>query len=632
MHRVVISPGLHVIEIESELKRIVLGRFDKIINLIDVGNPQHRKPVRIGSQKPSDVPFFRFEPIGTDGENVFYRGERHSARDWLSKLDKKIASRLIVLTIKERNLLLETLVDMDCDVGVFETKFPIFDEIRYVSNIESNYATLVRMLSRIRKMGLRGRSIGDGISTEYLYRIERKLRFKNGLDRYFALAYHLPYQEAFKLKEERSDRAIVAFDFNSMYASCIQEKFIEPKSIHHVDLRNSVTDITNLAPGLYRTLLKQPKPSFFKTCHPFRYVIGNKNFYFNLNDSHEVEVLLFKNEIQAYAKYFCDVEVLEGFISHNTVTHPLLRKSESIYRERQNYKAQSSKNMEALSKFRLATMHSATNQKRYVTRHFQTISDLIDWVGAQGFFDFSDATSLGEKLRIALDHRTLKIKQTPNGYSARIIRLDSLDNVFSLSAQIISNSRTKMLQVIERFLSHPSVELCYCNVDSLHISIPKRELDYFLEIHSDIISGRMGDLKIQTIADKGYWFDIGRYWLFKDNKVALYKNKIFNHKGSTSSFTRFRKVGLICKGDLFSYLKPLHFTISKSFSYVKKVHEGSSLETTDYHRYCFEEVESLDQARTTFDKEILRSRKFKTDLFDRISTCAAHDSLTIPDA
>lgn len=625
MHQVVISQRLHVIDIESDLQRIVLGRFDKVINLIDAGNPQHRKPVRIGSTKPSDVPFFNFEPIGTDGEHVFYRGERHSARDWLSKLDRKIASRLIVLTIKERNLLLETLVDMDCDVGVLETKFPIFDGIRYVSNIESNYATLVRMLSRIRKMGLRGRSIGDGISTEFLYRIERKLRFKNGLDRYFAQAYHLPYQEVFKLKEERPDRAIVAFDFNSMYASCMREEFLEPKSIRHVDLRNSEINITSLAPGLYRTLLRHPKPSFFKTCHPFRYIIGNKNFYFNLNDSHEVEVLLFRDEIQAYAKYFGEVKVLEGFISQNTVTHPLLRKSESIYRERQNYKAQSSKNMEALSKFRLATMHSATNQKRYVTRHFQTISDLIDWVDEQGFFDFSDAISLGDKLRIALDHRTLRIKQTPNGFTARLIRLDSPDNVFSLSAQIISNSRTKMLRVIERFLSHPSVELCYCNVDSLHISILKSELDYFLKSHCDIISGRMGDLKIQTIADKGYWFDIGRYWLFNGNEVNLYKNKIFNHKGSTSPFTRFRKVGLICKGDLFNYLKPLNFTISKSLSYVKKAHDGSSLDTVDYHRYFFHEVENFDQARASFDNEILRSRKLKIDLFDRISTCAAPD-------
>jgi hypothetical protein len=603
----------------SDLQRVVLGRFDSTISLTDVESPRHLKPIRIASKKPSDVQFFDFEPIATDGESIFHNNKCYPSRDWLSNLAKTTASRLIVLTVKERNLLLDVLVDMNFDVHVFEVNFPIFNEVRYVSCMRTNHATLVKMLAQLHKKGIRGRSLGEATSTEFLYRIERKLRFKNGFDRYFSLAFRSPYQEVFRLNEERSDRVIIAFDFNSMYASCMRGRFLEPKAIRYIDFRGSQKSVEALAAGFYRVLLKCPKPGFFRACHPFRYAIQNKQFYFELDGNHELEILLFNNEIEVYARYFDKVEILEGFVSSTTVVHPLLAKAENVYNKRQHYKKQSNMGMEAFCKFQLATMHSATNQRRYIKRHFHTLEEILIWLDKYGLFEFPAEFAIEEKLRIAHYCRHLNIRQATNGFIAKMLRFDSPSNVFSLSAQINANSRIVMIRTIERFLKHSTVELCYCNVDSLHISINKSELNSFLKAHSDIISDRMGDLKIQAIADKGYWFDIGRYWLFKKQEIVLFRNQIFNQKMSQYPFIRFKKINLICKGDVFSYLKTRYFTIEKSFSYVKKVHTNTLGEVTDYCRYNYHEVSSLDTACETLDQEILRSKLLKIKLFDKIA-------------
>lgn len=178
-----------------------------------------------------------------------------------------------------------------------------------------------------------------------------------------------------------------------------------------------------------------------------------------------------------------------------------------------------------------------------------------------------------------------------------------------------------MMQTIERLTSHGSAELCYANVDSLHISIRRENLDDFLSEQRGLINSGLGGLKIQATADKGYWFDVGRYWLFNDDgTVAMFKNRIFNHKGSSSAFSRNRRLSALRKAEMFSYVKKTYLSIENAFSYSKKVAPGPSLDTTKYLRYSFQEIKDLTVAGEAYGNEALSSKDLKISLFDKIAT------------
>lgn len=265
-------------------------------------------------------------------------------------------------------------------------------------------------------------------------------------------------------------------------------------------------------------------------------------------------------------------------------------------------------------------MHSATNPKKFKNIFFKCKSDLIDYLANEFMFNLPVDMSYSDMLGLVQDHKYLSFKKVDYGYSARVIDFDSKESIYSLSSQVLANSRVKMMETIESFLQHKSVEICYSNIDSLHVSILKKDMDGFLSKHQDIISTKLGDLKIETIADKGYWFDIGRYWLTRNGKVELFKNKLFNHKGSKTIFSKTREVKVLRKGHDFSYIKSLYMNIENSFSYQKRIQEKKCIDYCDYTRYNFKEIENLNVAGETYNNEMLSSKRTKIELFNKIAT------------
>jgi hypothetical protein len=103
--------------------------------------------------------------------------------------------------------------------------------------------------------------------------------------------------------------------------------------------------------------------------------------------------------------------------------------------------------------------------------------------------------------------------------------------------------------------------------------------------------------------------------------VVLFKNILFNHKGSNAKFTRNRKLKFLCKGESFSYVKSIYASIENAFSYHKKVQkDDDEIDKYDYSRYDFSEINDLDVAGDTYNKEILNSKKIKIDLYNKIAT------------
>lgn len=605
----------------SHKNRIVCGRFDDHIDLTDAARPELRKRIRIGSIHPSSLLPNDFVPISTNGEYVLSGGKKRRAREFFSSAGDDVLSRLIVLTAKEYDQLLKFAADFECEIAIFEIRYPIFDHIKYTSDLHANFRQLTTLLRTIKKLGIRGKSLGHSVSCQHLYKVERKLRFKNQLDRYFAFASQGGYQEVYKLKEERKDRVILALDFNSMFADCMRGDFVEPKSISYVDLRDQNVDTGRLNNGLYRVIFRGAKPGWFRELHPFKYRLLNQSFYFSIDGTDEIEILAFKNEIDYYRKFFDSIEVIEGISSPRTIKHPLFKDAQKLYDNRLRSIRSGSEIAANLYKFKLLSMHSSTNSRRTKHLSFRTEHSLLKYLSREFMISFPSELTTLKNLSFLQDGKKLLFNKHRNGIGAKIVDLDSNDSIFSLTAQILANSRIKMMQTVERLTSHDTAELCYANVDSLHISIKRDNLDDFLSAQSDLINPGLGGLKIQATADKGYWFDVGRYWLTDtDGTVVMFKNRIFNHKGSSSTFSRKRRLSALRRNEMFSYVKKTYLSIENAFSYSKKVHTGPSLDTTEYLRYSFQEIKDLTVAGEAFSNEALRSKGLKASLFDKIAT------------
>ncbi len=613
----------------SDIQKIICGKFDQCINIdlshmVNAGNV-----IRIGSKNPNALKPSTYEPISTDGKAILYKNKLYGIRDFLANIDKTILNNLIVLTIKERDLILEELVDFNLDIKIFEVKYPIFNHIKYISNIYKNYEELEKLLHQIIILNIKGKSLAHGLSTEYLFKIERKLRFKNEFDYFFAFAYKGGYSEVFKLKEERKDRVVLAFDFNSMYVDGMMGDFLEPKSIKYSKYDGKF-DTEDLVNGLYRVIFKNVKNTFFKEFHPFKYMKLNHSFYFNLEENQHIELLLFKNEIDYYKNFFNGIEILEGFYSKSTINHPLKEYAKKIYEDRLQYKEEENQLMNDYCKYRLISIHSSTNPKRFKILYFDTKESIVNFLALEYMISFPVNLNTDERLASIEDKNYFSFKNHKNGYQVKVRNFNIHESIYSLSAQIVANSRVKMIQTIEKFLLHQSVEICYTNIDSLHISILKSEVDNFLFQHKHMISNKLGDLKIESRSEKGYWFDVGRYWLTSNGSVDIFKNAFFNHKANRTEFINNRKLKFVYRSKIFSYVKVAYTNIYRMFTYHKRVAEDKSLDNCNFKRYYFEEIKNLDVAMHTYSKETLKSKKLKVDLYNKIATvkvlevCYAH--------
>lgn len=535
-------------------------------------------------------------------------------------MNKSELKNLIVLTHKERQLLLDILVDFDIDVKVFELLYPFFNHIKYISNIEKTYYELVTLLNKVNELDIKGKSLAHNLSTKYLYKIERKLRYKNKYDYFFAFAYKGGYQEVFKLKEERKDRVVISFDFNSMYIDGMMDRFMEPKSIKYRKFTSHPKTLNTLENGLYRVILKNPKNTFFASYHPFKYMKIFQSFSFQLESDQEIELLLFKNELMYYKKFFDEVEVLEGFCNAKTISHPLKNDAIKTYKERLHYKNEDNQILCDLAKYKLITMHSSTNPKNFKNLYFHSKEKMLNYLSNEFMLALPSDISIDEKLYLISKSNYFTFIKVKNGYKVKCIDYKNNKSIYSISSQIIANGRLKMIQTIEKFLQFDSVEICYCNIDSLHISIQKDKVDDFLSKHANMISNKIGDLKIETIASNGYWFDIGRYWLVEDKSVKLFRNILFNYLGNQKQFLKSRIFKRIHKLDNFSYVKNIYLNIYKSFSYSKKLEKKDSIDYKNMIRYNFEEIQDFDVAHNSVNKEVMDSSNKKTKLFNRIAT------------
>lgn len=598
---------------------IVCGKFDNHISFNTPETENLSKARRIAADNPNKIKKTNYTPISTNGSKVLHQGAIFEIEDFLDALPDNDGGQLIVLTLKEYLLILDKISLRNVSVSIFEINYPLFTNIKYNTSLRANIALLNKLLKKVEHLKMKGSTFSRDQTLHHLHSIARKLRFKNGFDHFFFFAYKEGYQEVFKLKEERADKVIIAFDFNSMFADCMKGDFCEPRSICHRTFTDHSIDPAQLDEGIYRVVLKGAKESFFLDHHPFLYKRLGKSYHFRLNHGDSVEAVLYKNEINYYKSFFQEVDVKEGFCSNRTLTHPLLDNALSLYTRRRYFKSRGDEVMQNYCKMSMQLMHSSTNQKVFKTKYFNSLHAVLSFLSSEFQLNFNEEINTAEIRNFFKKSKYFNLDKDKRGIRLVYLDIKADSLLFSVSAKIIANARIKLLETIERFLGHNSVEICYSNIDSIHISIDKSEVDRFLTLHKDLISDDLGKLKIQAIADQGYWFDVGRYWLKKNGKVVLFKNKNFNYKGAKNEFISKRKVYSLTKSEAFSHLDFFFANLENSFSYSKRVKPSSTEQSLAFERYTFAEVKSIETANFTEANELMKSKKLKVSLFRHIS-------------
>ena len=564
-------------------------------------------------------------PVSIVKSTVWYQGEFCDLSTFLAMIFSKGIQCLWVLTENEYLQIVEPASTYGIRIYVFEKRFPIFSGIKYSPSAKINYEILIKHLRKIKQLGISTSSLSNHFSHHHLRMALNKVGFKNNYDRNLLFAYKDGYQEVFKLKEERPDRAVIALDFNSMYLDCMKGDFCNPASIEYKDFQGEAVVLCTLATGFYRVRLRDAKESFLLNYHPFRYKRLGRSYHFELECGDTIETVLHKNEIDYYSPFFENVEVIEGLFSKETIKHPLLSTGLNVYSERMYHRRRGDRVKENFCKASIQHMHSSTNQNRFSKKSFATLEGVRHFLSLNFSMNL-DEVSPEELANFLVRHKYFELSITSQGYQLSYLDAGASDTVFSLSAQVVATARLKLLKTLERFMNYRTVELCYANVDSIHISIHRNEINGFLHENHDLISDQLGALKIEAIADKGYWFDIGRYWLTKNEEVVLFKNKGLNHKAATGPFVSRRKISNLIETPEFSHLQTHVMRIDNLFTYHKRLEKITSHEFR-FSRFRYEEIKDICNANFTEASEQISSMKEKVALFKRISE-GSRDSST----
>jgi hypothetical protein len=598
--------------------KLTLGKFTDSIEFKGIEKVNLKK-IRISSLNPNKLIKLDYSPLSTNGDLVVYKEKTVTLATFIKMVKIDNVKSLIVLTQKEYNLLLPYVIDYDLPVSVLEQKFPIFDKLKYSPNIELNYKVLINKLIKLKSLNINYVSLPKYFSTKYQYDVERKVRYKNNYDKYFALAYCGGYQEVFKFKEERKDRCVIALDYNSMFVSCMEGDFLKPKKIQHIIISPVKTNLNQLENGLYRVKLKKPKETFFRSFHPFKFTTVVNSLAFKLKSDDCLELLLFKNELEYYSKFFESFEIIEGLVSDETIPHPLYKKARNIYKKRVKAKKEEKNELSNLYKYQLLMMHSSTNASRSKKKRFKSITELLNFLFEEFRIEKPSNIKISQFFKLLQIKKHFKVSNLNNYFELTYPCFSSSIQVQSISAQILANSRIKMLKLIDELLNYPSLEVCYINVDSIHISIEKFRLDDFFKVNKNKISDNLGELKIQAIGNKGYWFDVGRYWIKDNDEIITYANTVFNHRGCDNPFIKINKEVIRNKVGFFEFTKTYFQNINNSFAYSKKLNYIPNNDTGNFDRFSYDDISSLSSMVETILDEKLESKQNKVDVFNSIS-------------
>lgn len=400
-----------------------------------------------------------------------------------------------------------------------EDLHPWLPEQRYLNDSVSSFRALKLLIQRFGRHFVYASDYCD----EKWNAICNTLRQKNALDARFYMAWHLPIQEAYVLEERRSERSVVAVDFNGMYLACMQQLFPKPSDLKFVRLGRYLCDSDVLVSGLYRCILEGPSTEFIIRHNPFRSFHLGRHLRARIDEPVEVDLNEF--EVEFYRRHFQRIHLVEAVISDKVVPHPLAKEVRRSFAKRCNYRNQGNKALADREKYLATLMTSCSHRPGRPLRAFQARDQAMGALRAEyGIDPPSDepevATNLwlqgGKGIKLGV-RDGFTVIQGPNIYGGSAC--------FLLAQRIVARGRIRLLELMERIVdSAPNVEICYSNIDSIHFSLPTEYLESVLAWLESECSDALGAIKIESVTRHGMWLEPGRYWLYSD-RVEKFRNR-----------------------------------------------------------------------------------------------------------
>ncbi len=349
------------------------------------------------------------------------------------------------------------------------------------------------------------------------------IRRKSPLDSRFYGAWHLPIQDVFVLEERRDNRCVVALDINAMYSSCMQTKIPKPNSLQHMILGRDHQSGERLSAGLYRCRLITPTTSFIKLHNPFRTFFCGRRLQASLIEPVEVDLNEF--EINYYAQHFDRIYLIDAVIADEIIPHPLAKEAQRAFSRRLSYRSHGNKPLADREKYLSTLLSSCASRPRILKRK------LTDRAGAMSFL----ASHYGiippiDEPEVATDtwierSNGVRMSLTSNDAIVDAPDMNDRSSCFMLGQRIVAKGRVHLLELMERVLALGiDIHICYVNIDSIHFSVPKEQIDMVVERLAGDASDAMGSFKIEAVTSHGLWLEPGRYWLYSD-QVEKFKNR-----------------------------------------------------------------------------------------------------------
>lgn len=597
---------------------ISIGRVDSGLNFLkDKGREYRKKLIRLYSKR-SKKENEKILLVSAKKGYVFCEGQETKISDFFGYVEANKYKSIAVLTRKERNFLLEIATYFRIKVYVLEDLYPFFKKIVYSKNLRKN---LVEIEKYIKILNIK--SVDDlsrrKVSEVFRHKIERKLRTKNNLDDLLYFTYQSPFQEVFKFIEERPGREIIVLDFNSMFADNISCSFPDPKKLKFREFNTKVLSFDGFDDGFYLVDLVNLKNKDFAKIHPFKFSRLNKKFPFKLKIGDSLKIFLPKEEIVFLSKFFEEVHVEIGIYSSQSTFHPLL--VDVIKLHEAKIKAGSDGSLSNLIKHVMTTAYSAANPKRFKVCEFESLDLILEYLESYYFFERDDALTLEQNLDCLITSGLIEIENNRSTYKLRFLRWENNESVYTYFSKMISNSRVKIITLILDLVKVPTLELCYVNVDSVHVSIDKNLRNCLDSVLANYLGSGIGELKIEAVGNRGYWFDLGRYWIFNDDSIVKFSNYLFNRRFDKKIFRKSSFIYKVKRFNGVNYVVKYSLNIFDTFNSKKYlVNKLDMFDTVDFERYDFQDVCKASVASLTANKEKLQSFKLKADLFTRLST------------
>ncbi len=453
-------------------------------------------------------------PMGVDSNGICKGTERYS----LDAYQDFGLEHAVTLTQRESDLIALSNPGVKPPLAL-EALHPWLPVSRYVGDARKQYERLEALLRRYGKHLF----AADDFCNRNWNTVCNALRMSSSLDARFYGAWHLPLQDAYVLEEARADRRVIAIDFNAMYAACMQHAFPAPGDLRLVRYDREVRPGEALPTGLFRCQLGGTISSFMRKYLPFRMFFSGR--YLGVAADEDIEVDLNEFEVEFYRRHFSRVHVKDAVVADSVVAHPLARKARSAYARRLNGKAQGNKVLADLEKFSIILLASCSNRPGRKSVEHPGLDEALERLeGSHGIRPYPgepDAAVLGWL------SGGKRVSVFPRAKGTRVVAPELVGGsaCFSLGQRIVARGRTLLLEWMERLESLASdLNICYCNIDSIHFSVSKDQADRVLEYLTMNASEAMGGFKIEAVAEHGLWLEPGRYWLYSDT-VQKFSNQ-----------------------------------------------------------------------------------------------------------